>query len=174
MTRLKPTLLALSASGLLAIAGYEGYSATAYKDTGGISTVGFGHTGPEVKPGTRVTVVQALNTLGNDVGKTERALQSCFGDDVLLTHGEWDAYVALAYNVGAGAVCKSSIRPKLRAGQYRAACEAIRSFNTAKVRARQPDGTVVVRRVVSKGLTNRRNSEYQKCVQGIESEQISP
>ena len=41
MTRLKPTLLALSASGLLAIAGYEGYSATAYKDTGGISTVGF-------------------------------------------------------------------------------------------------------------------------------------
>ena len=172
--RVRPALLALSASGLLAIAGYEGFSSTAYKDTGGVLTVGFGHTGAEVKPGARVSVFQALQVLGRDVGKTEKALQSCLGEDVRLTQGEWDAYAALAYNVGAGAVCRSSIKPKLRAGQYQAACEAIRSFNTVKVRERQPDGTVVVRRVVSKGLTNRRNSEYQKCVQGIKDEQISP
>ncbi len=155
MTRLKTTLLALSASGLLAIAGYEGYSATAYKDTGGISTVGFGHTGPEVKPGTRVTVVQALNTLGRDVGKTERALQSCLGDDVLLTQNEWDAYVTLAYNVGAGAVCRSSIKPKLKAGQYQAACETILGFNKVRVNGKL---------VESKGLTNRRKGEYLKCI----------
>lgn len=155
MTRLKTTLLALSASGLLAIAGYEGYSATAYKDTGGISTVGFGHTGPEVKPGTRVTVVQALNTLGKDVGKTERALQSCLGDDVLLTQNEWDAYVTLAYNVGAGAVCRSSIKPKLKAGKYREACETILGFNKVRVNGKL---------VESKGLTNRRKGEYLKCI----------
>lgn len=155
MTRLKTTLLALSASGLLAIAGYEGYSATAYKDTGGISTVGFGHTGPEVKPGTRVTVVQALNTLGKDVGKTERALQSCLGDDVLLTQNEWDAYTSLAYNVGAGAVCKSSIPRKLRAGQYAAACKTILDFDRVRVNGRL---------IKSQGLANRRRSEYEKCV----------
>lgn len=159
MTRLKTTLLALSASGLLAIAGYEGYSATAYKDTGGISTVGFGHTGPEVKPGTRVTVVQALNTLGRDVGKTERALQSCLGDDVLLTQNEWDAYVTLAYNVGAGAVCRSSIKPKLKAGKYREACETILGFNKLRVSGKL---------VESKGLTNRRKGECQKCLQGVD------
>ena len=83
MTRLKPTLLALSASGLLAIAGYEGYSATAYKDTGGISTVGFGHTGPEVKPGTRVTVVQ----FGNECRMFRMAFTStkCDGLSCLCT-----------------------------------------------------------------------------------------
>ena len=155
MTRLKTTLLALSASGLLAIAGYEGYSATAYKDTGGISTVGFGHTGPEVKPGTRVTVVQALNTLGKDVGKTERALQSCLGDDVLLTQNEWDAYTSLAYNVGAGAVCKSSIPRKLRAGQYAAACKTILDFDRVRVNGRL---------IKSQGLANRRRREYEKCI----------
>nr|DAJ51226.1 MAG TPA: lysozyme [Caudoviricetes sp.] len=157
MTRLKPTLLALSASGLLAIAGYEGYSATAYKDTGGISTVGFGHTGPEVKPGTRVTVVQALNTLGKDVGKTERALQSCFGDDVLLTHGEWDAYVALAYNVGAGAVCKSSIRPKLRHRNVsrRRRKKAMRFTQSSRTRSwmRSPRGTRLLLASALCGLT---------------------
>ena len=155
MTRLKTTLLALSASGLLAIAGYEGYSATAYKDTGGISTVGFGHTGPEVKPGTRVTVVQALNTLGKDVGKTERALQSCLGDDVLLTQNEWDAYTSLAYNVGAGAVCRSSIPRKLQAKQYAAACKTILDFDKVRVNGRL---------IKSQGLANRRRSEYEKCI----------
>ena len=165
MTRLKTTLLALSASGLLAIAGYEGYSATAYKDTGGVLTVGFGHTGPEVTPGTRVTVVQALNTLGKDVGKTERALQSCLGDDVRLTQGEWDAYVTLAYNVGAGAVCRSSILRKLQAKQYAAACKTILDFDRVRVGGRL---------VKNQGLTNRRKGEYQKCVQGIKGEQISP
>lgn len=164
-TRVRPALLALSASGLLAIAGYEGFSSTAYKDTGGVLTVGFGHTGTEVKPGTRVTVVQALTTLGKDVGKTERALQSCLGDDVRLTQGEWDAYVTLAYNVGAGAVCKSSIRPKLKAGRYREACETILGFNKVRVNGKL---------VESKGLTNRRKGEYRKCLQGIKSEQISP
>lgn len=155
MTRLKTTLLALSASGLLAIAGYEGYSATAYKDMGGMLTVGFGHTGAEVKPGARVSVVQALQVLGRDVGKTEKALQSCLGDDVLLTQNEWDAYVTLAYNVGAGAVCKSSIRPKLRAGKYREACETILGFNKVRVNGKL---------VESKGLTNRRKGEYLKCI----------
>lgn len=63
--RLKSTLLALSVPGILAIAD----SATTYKDTGGISAVGFGHVGPELKPGTRVSVVQGLATLRAALGK---------------------------------------------------------------------------------------------------------
>ena len=48
MNRYQITAMTVSAAGLIGIAGYEGYSATAYKDTGGILTVGFGHTGSEV------------------------------------------------------------------------------------------------------------------------------
>jgi lysozyme len=48
MNRYQITAMTVSAAGLIGIVGYEGYSATAYKDTGGILTVGFGHTGSEV------------------------------------------------------------------------------------------------------------------------------
>lgn len=155
MVRLKPAALALSGAGLIAIAGYEGYSGTAYRDTGGILTVGYGHTGAEITPGTRITAPQALKLLGRDVGRTEAALQKCLGADALLTQGEWDAYTSLAYNVGAGAVCKSSIPRKLRAGQYAAACKTILDFDKVRVNGRL---------IKSQGLANRRRSEYEKCI----------
>mgnify|MGYP002529012076 CR=1 FL=1 len=40
MNRYQITAMTVSAAGLIGIVGYEGYSATAYKDTGGILTVG--------------------------------------------------------------------------------------------------------------------------------------
>jgi len=42
--RILPTLLALSASGLVGIAVYEGYRPKAYDDGVGVQTVGFGST----------------------------------------------------------------------------------------------------------------------------------
>lgn len=157
MNRYQITTMTVSAAGLIGIVGYEGYSATAYKDTGGILTVGFGHTGKEVKPSTRTTVTEAMKTLGRDVGRTEKALQTCLGDDVMLTQHEWDAYTSLAYNVGTGAVCRSSIKKKLQAKQYAAACKTILSFDKVRVKGKL---------VKSKGLANRRKSEYEKCMKG--------
>lgn len=155
MNRYQITAMTVSAAGLIGIVGYEGYSATAYKDTGGIFTVGFGHTGSEVKASTRMTVSEAMKTLGKDVGRTEKTIQSCLGDDIKLTQSEWDAYISLAYNVGAGAVCKSSIKRKLQAGRYQAACAAILSFDKARVNGKL---------VKNKGLANRREDEYRICM----------
>lgn len=159
--RFRVAALSLSAAGLIGIAGYEGYSATAYKDTGGIMTVGFGHTGPEVKASTRTTVTEAMKTLGRDVGKTERALQSCLGENVQLTQNEWDAYTSLAYNVGTGEICRSSIKRKLQAKQYREACKTILSFDKVRVKGKF---------VRSKGLANRRQKEFQTCMKGAADE----
>ena len=39
MNRYQITAMTVSAAGLIGIVGYEGYSATAYKDTGGILAV---------------------------------------------------------------------------------------------------------------------------------------
>ena len=51
MSKLKEAAMALSAAGLLAIAGYEGYSELAYQPLPGDAwTIGFGHTG-DVQPG---------------------------------------------------------------------------------------------------------------------------
>lgn len=159
MNRYQITAMTVSAAGLIGIVGYEGYSATAYKDTGGILTVGFGHTGSEVKASTRMTVSEAMKTLGKDVGHTEKVLQACLGDDIKLTQSEWDAYISLAYNVGAKAVCKSSIKWKLQTGRYQAACAAILSFDKVRVNGKL---------VKNKGLTNRREDEYRICTRGQE------
>ena len=100
-----------------------------------------------------------MKTLGKDVDHTEKVLQACLGDDIKLTQSEWDAYISLAYNVGAKAVCKSSIKWKLQTGRYQAACAAILSFDKVRVNGKL---------VKNKGLVNRREKEYRICMKGQE------
>ena len=45
---------------------FEGIRLTAYQDSGGVWTVGFGHTGPEVVQGYTVTADQAAELLAKD------------------------------------------------------------------------------------------------------------
>jgi lysozyme len=61
------------------------------------------------------------------------------------------AMISLAYNVGVSGYCRSSIPRKIAAGQIRAACDTLLSFNKA--------GGRVVR-----GLDARRRREWAICV----------
>lgn len=72
---------------------------------------------------------------------------------VPLTQGEFDAYVSLTYNIGAGAFCKSTLVKRLNAGDYAGACAEIKRWDKM--------GGKVLR-----GLTARREREYQMCVRG--------
>ena len=62
----------------------------------------------------------------------ESQLKRCITAD--LYQHEYDAYVDLAYNVGAAAVCRSSIPAKLAAGDYEAACRTILDFKKVQGR----------------------------------------
>jgi GH24 family phage-related lysozyme (muramidase) len=135
--RLAIGALTLSASGLVYIAVREDYSAQPYPDVGGVQTYGFGAT-HGVRPGDRTTPVRALIRLRADAGDFEVALKRCLPADVPLAQREWDAYVALAYNVGARPVClnadrsgPSTIVRRLRARDYAGACEAIALYKYA-------------------------------------------
>ncbi len=150
-TRLAAGALALSASGLLAIAGFEGFRSEAYIPVpGDVPTVGFGST-EGVKMGDTITVPQALERLRRDVGKAESAIGACV--TVPLTQGEYDAYASFAFNVGRRAFCESTLVKKLNTGDYVGACQELRRWVYV-------DGKVVP------GLVARRGREFEMCVEG--------
>lgn len=152
--------LAVSAAALVGIANREQFRSVAYQDSGGVWTVGYGET-KGVKKGDKTTPERALIQLEKSVDGYATQIKACFGDVPLYQH-EFDAYVDLAYNVGAGAVCKSSIPRKLKAGQYEAACKTILSFdkitlNGKLVSCHDPKNNC-------KGIVKDRERVYRMCM----------
>lgn len=141
--------LALSASALVGIALHEGYTDKAVTPVpGDVPTIGFGTT-EGVKMGDKITPPIALARALTDVQKYEGALHKCV--HVPLHQWEYDAYVDLAYNIGTGAFCGSSLVVKLNAQDYAGACLEILKWD--KFRG-QP----------LPGLTKRRQAEYRQCI----------
>jgi len=149
MIRKAVASLALSAVALVGIAVHEGYEGSAYQDIVGIWTIGFGTT-EGVRPNQTITPVAALQRKLTDVRKFEGALKQCV--TVPLSQNEYDAYISLAYNIGSGAFCNSTLVRLLNQGQYDMACQQILRWNRA-------GGQVV------QGLVNRRQAEYKLCIQ---------
>lgn len=147
--RVAISALALSATALVGIAVHEGYSPVAYRPVpGDVPTIGFGTT-DGVKMGDRIDPVQALTRKLADVQRFEGALRQCVR--VPLHQHEYDAFLSLAYNIGPGAFCGSTLVRLLNAGQYREACDQILRwdrFQGAPLR----------------GLTLRRQDEHRKCL----------
>lgn len=145
--------LSLSAAGLLAICGYEGFSDTVYIPVrGDAPTAGFGHKDSRLKVGDRVTSAQALAWLGEDVHPAESAVRRCVS--VPLYQHEFDAYVSFAFNVGGGAFCSSTLVKRLNAGDYAGACGELKRW-------------VYSGGVKYGGLEARRKMETMTCEQGI-------
>ena len=155
-SRVSIAALALSAAGLVGIIQHEGYKSAAYIPVpGDVPTIGHGTTryedGSAVKMGDRVTPERAQVLLRNDASTFERAVKRCA--PVPMHQHEYDAFVSLAYNIGENAFCKSTLVRKLNAGDYAGACREILKWD--KFRG-QP----------LRGLTMRRQAEYQQCTGG--------
>lgn len=148
MKRATLSALALSALGLVGIVAHEGYTTNAVIPVpGDVPTVGFGTTGG-VKMGDKTDPVTALTRALTDVQKFEGALKRCV--TVPLHQHEYDAFVSLAYNIGSGAFCGSTLVRKLNAGDYAGACAEISRWNKQGGRVLQ-------------GLVNRRAVERARC-----------
>lgn len=154
--RISPSLIVVSALALAGIAGLEGYRRAAYNDGAGVMTVGFGSTtrddGSPVKAGDTLSPERAVLRLAQDADRIGREIARCIGDVPLYQH-EFDAYVSLAYNIGSGAFCRSTIvrRLKQTPPDYAGACEAIRKWTRAGGRELP-------------GLVRRREKEYRQCM----------
>ena len=112
----------ISAKGINLIKEFEGVRLKSYKCPAGVWTLGVGHTSaagpPEVKPGMEITNAQAMKILANDLVKFEDGVDSLV--KVPLKQNQFDALVSFAFNVGLGALGKSTLLRKLNAGQYEA------------------------------------------------------
>ena len=172
--RIAVAALALSASGLVYIAQREGYSEQAYPDPvhgTKVPTAGFGSTGG-IKMGDTLPPVRALVRLRADASEQEVALKRCFGSVALFQH-EWDAYVGLAHNAGATAVCKnndrsgpSTIVRQLQAGNHRAACDAILLYDRAGPVAKPQDRCSHPDNRTCRGLWADRQKLHATCLAG--------
>jgi lysozyme len=141
--------LTLSASALVGIAVHEGYRGEAYRPVpGDVPTIGFGTT-DGVKPGDRIEPVQALVRKLQDVQRFEGALRQCVR--VPLHQHEYDAFLSLAYNIGPGAFCGSTLVRRLNAGDYAEACAEILRWDR-------------FRGEPLRGLTLRRQQENRLCL----------
>lgn len=127
-------------------------------------TIGYGHTGPEVKQGLRWTQQQADEAFKRDVAPFETLVNTHV--KVPLTQGQFDALVSIIYNVGPGRAGQrdgiiwlktgspSTLLRKLNLGDYVGAGRAFLSWNRA--------GGAVVR-----GLEIRRGEEADMFMEEV-------
>ena len=105
-----------SSAGLALTKSHEGLRLTAYRDCAGILTIGFGHTGPDVREGQTISEAEAENLLLADLAPAIRCVNDAV--KVPLTQGQFDALVDFVYNSGRGNFLRSSLLVKLNSGDY--------------------------------------------------------
>jgi lysozyme len=136
-------MMKLSKVGADLIQKYEGCSLKAYKCPAGIWTIGYGHTGG-VKQGQVITQSQADALFDKDVQKFVDGVIKLVKVDI--NQNQFDALVSFSYNLGIGALKKSTLLQYVNKKQFDKAAIEFDRWNKA-------GGKVL------KGLVNRRNSE---------------
>lgn len=119
-----------SALGLEITKAFEGCRLTAYQDQVDVWTIGYGHTaGGHVRKGDRCTQEQAEAWLVEDVQSCVDAINREAG--VTLTQGQFDALVDFAFNLGIGALLRSTLWRKLNACDIAGAAEEFHKWDMA-------------------------------------------
>ena len=89
----------INKSGLNLIKKYEGCRLTSYIWPAGVLTIGYGHTGKDVKPNQTITKKKAISLLKKDLARFERHVQS-YNYIYEWTDNEFSALVSFAFNIG--------------------------------------------------------------------------
>ncbi|HMO74587.1 MAG TPA: lysozyme [Sphingopyxis sp.] len=153
----KTKALAIVGAGALAltapfIAQWEGKRNDPYRDIVGVWTVCYGDT-RGVTPGKRVSDAECTDRLYRQIADHAAPVVACVpqlkGRDPQLA-----ASVSLAYNVGTGAFCKSTVAKRFRSGDFRGACNGFYAWRFAGGRE-------------IRGLANRRRAEIAICLRGL-------
>jgi len=116
-----------SSKGLDHLKEIEGIEYKAYLDTGGVWTIGVGHTGPDVHEGQLADDLQVMEWLRMDVIDAESAVNRLV--KVPLTQNQFDALVSFVFNIGESQFSKSTMLRKLNAGDYTGAAAQFPRWN---------------------------------------------
>ena len=120
----------ISREGIELIRQHEGWRARAYQDVAGVWTIGYGHT-RTAKPGMVVDLAQGEALLREDVADAERAVNQLV--TVPLEQREYDALVSWTFNLGRGALARSTSLQLLNAGDKIGAALRLTDWHKAMV-----------------------------------------
>lgn len=126
-------------------------------------TIGWGHTGPEVKQGLKVTHDQAETLIQKDLEEFEKGVEALVKTSI--TDNQFAALVSFAYNCGLDidedtkteGLGDSSLLRLVNEGKPALAAEEFLKW--ANVKERGPDGKPTGKLVPLRGLTIRRGAE---------------
>jgi lysozyme len=147
-----PSPKQIDTNGLLLLERLEGYSNTAYPDSGGIWTIGYGTikvAGQPIVKGMTCTRDQAEQWIRTDLVWCVEAINELV--KVPLTQNQFDALVLFVYNIGKANFANSTVLRTLNAGQ-----PVTQQMWTAWNKV-----TFKGQKVEVPGLTRRRLAEYQ-------------
>ena len=135
----------IGSAGMSLLKHFEGLVLTAYRDIGGVLTIGYGSTGAHVKPSMTITEPEAEKLLRDDLDRFERCVAEEAPD---ATQNQFDAMVSLAFNIGEAAFRRSTVLRMHKAGNHTRAALAFGMW--IYVKGRQV-----------RGLIRRRQAEAQ-------------
>ena len=102
-----------SATLIAAIKKFESCVLTAYQDSKGVWTIGYGHTAG-VKKGDKITYYQAEQFLREDLAKFEAEANKC---KRISTQGKFDAILDFIYNCGPANFNSSTLKKYIECGK---------------------------------------------------------
>jgi len=148
----------LSSTGEALIKSFEKLALAAYRDSGGLWTIGWGHRGPEAFEGATCTPAEAETWFQADAFVVERAVDSAL--KMHCTQPQFDALCSFAYNVGVGNFEHSTLLALVNERKWPLAADQF-------IRWDHVDGEV------SAGLKRRRLAERAMFLGSPEWKQIS-
>jgi lysozyme len=141
-----------NAQGVQLLKDAESLRLRAYLCPAGKWTIGYGDTGPDVRPGLTITEAEAEERLARRLAfEFEPGVESLLA--VPVTGNQFSALVSFTYNVGLEAFAESTLLRKLNAGDLDGAANEFPRWN----KKHDKSG----RMVVLPGLTSRRAAERE-------------
>jgi len=108
----------------------EGCKLTAYKDSVGVWTIGYGHTSaagpPTVTPGLTITSKEASEIFARDLKQYEAGVDKAL--KVKALQNQYDAWVSFAYNVGVSGMTGSTAMKVFNTGDVDGGARALMNW----------------------------------------------
>lgn len=134
----------------------EGVEYKPYMDIAGIPTVCAGITGPDVVWGKKYSARECRNLLEKHIQIHGKYVQDAVTYPIAPETRA--ALISFSYNVGGSAMRKSTAVKLINQGKIEHGCKALGMWNKI---------TKNGKKVVVKGLVNRRNEEIKLCLSGV-------
>ena len=139
---------------------FEGYVPEGYLDPVGIPTKCFGDT-RDVVVGQEYTFEECSRSLNEHIYELALPVTKCVKNFTNLPDKTKAALISMTYNIGSGAMCKSSIVQRMNRGDLQGGCK--RMAEIYKYATDRKTG----KKVALKGLERRRNYESALCLAGL-------